>query len=164
MKLHHFTTVARYPTTANGTFWVCSRNKHQRRSFWRSSGHEQVGADTKADFFPYIAHFSHPCLFGLSPGTSCTCLHTLPDIHCTMSVLLSCQMSSHKHAEHNWEICCINNMPELNSHLLKLLNLNFGEKQSDSEGLPEIKERIITIFSFFSIKTMEPPQEDEYLF
>lgn len=55
-------------------------------------------------------------------------------------------------------------MPELNSHLLKLLNLNFGERQSDSEGLPEIKERIITIFSFFGIKTMEPPQEDEYLF
>lgn len=42
--------------------------------------------------------------------------------------------------------------------------MNFGEKQSDSEGVPEIKERIITIFSFFSIKTMEPPQKDEYLF
>lgn len=41
--------------------------------------------------------------------------------------------------------------------------MNFGEKQSDSEGVPEIKGRIITIFSSFSIKTMEPPQEDEYL-
>lgn len=61
-----------------------------------ASGHKQAGADEErllgffffSFFFLNHAHFSHQCQLTLSPGTSCTCLHTLPDADCSLSALL----------------------------------------------------------------------------